>query len=180
MGARLSGRRTRYLGGAGLSLLLVVAAFVAILGGTGGATASIQPNCAGKLGLDKNTFAGPRGVTYEFKCNVDIQAFSVTSTKRMDYFRPNADSFLPDGEAAAEDKFDCGGPFPGWGFGCAGQGTAGNTVSSEFATIKPPCNPAVRVWVSITFQNLNAAEEPITDQTHPFALKSPGGCPKVS
>ncbi len=136
-GARRSGRRKRYLGG-GISLALAAAALLAI---PGGASASIQPNCSGKLGLNKRTEAGPHGVSYAFKCDTDIQAFSLTSSKKLDYFLPELTVLEPSGDPSASDKFNCEGPFPGDGFGCPGAGTAGNTITGLFATIKGACDP---------------------------------------
>ncbi len=176
-GARQRGRRTRYLGGIGISLVVAGAALLAI---PGGASAAIQPNCTGKLGLNKKTEVGPHGVTYSFKCDTDFQAFSLTSSKQMDYFRTDPDVIQPDGNPSPSDHFSCEGPFPGYGFGCPGAGTAGNSVKGLFATVKAPCNPAVRAWVSITFQNLDSHDAPFTSQSHPFPLKRPAGCPKVS
>ncbi len=175
-GARQRGRRTRYLG-VGISLVVAGAALLAI---PGGASASIQPTCRGKLGLNKNTEAGPFGVTYSFKCDTNAQAFALVSTKRMDYFTPELTVLEPSGDPSSSDKFNCEGPFPGDGFGCPGAYTAGNTVKGIFATVQAPCNPKVRAWVTITYQNFDSHDAPFTSQSHPFALKVPAGCSKPS
>lgn len=154
----------------------------ALLAIPGGASAAVQPNCSGKLGLNKNTPAGPHGVTYSFKCDRDFQAYAIVSSKKLDYFTPDPVVFEPGGDPSSSDKFACEGPIPGDGFGCPGVGTAGNSVVGMFATVKGACDPAVRAWVTVTFQDENAAEPPVpfTSQTHPFALKRPAGCPKAS
>ena len=172
-GARHSRRRTRRLGGVGVSLVFAAAAFLAI---PGGASASIQPTCAGKLGLNKHTTAGVNGVQYSFKCNTDFQAFALTSSKKIDYFTPDPTVLEPSGDPSPSDHFSCEGAFPGWGFGCPGAGTHRNSVEGIFATINQPCSPPVRAWVSITYQNLDSHDAPFTSQSHPFALKVPAGC----
>jgi hypothetical protein len=175
-GARRSGRRTRYLGGFGLSLV-ACAAFLAI---PGGASAAIQPNCSGKLGLNKKTSIGPHGATYQFKCDTDAQGYSLGFSKKIDYFQPDPDVLQPDGEVSPDNAFECSGPFPGYGIGCPGKYTAGNTVSGLVATVKAPCNPSVQAFVSIVFQNFDKNDQPFTSVTHPFQLRSPAGCPKPS
>ncbi len=137
-GAPRSARRARWLVAA--SVVGACAAFLAIPGGASAASVT----CSGKLTLNKNGPAGPRGVNWNTTCNEDIQSLSLTVDKKIDYFTPDPVIFAPNGTPAQDgSRLDCEGDIPGWGFGCPGYVTAGNKVKGSFATIQPPCNPPV-------------------------------------
>jgi len=197
-GARQSGRRARYLGGA--SLVAACAAFLAIPGGA----SATAPTCSGKLTLDRNGDAGKYGVDYSFGCKVptiqndkaDIQAMGLVASRRLDYFQPDPTVFQPNGDPSASDALNCEGPIPGPGFGCPGAMTAGNHVVGQIATLgSSPCRhlerrgagnvviPAVQAWVTVTFQDHKNDLDPntpptyYTSQSHPYNLGKPRGCP---
>ena len=153
-GARHGGRRVGRLGA--LSLVVVAAAFVAA---PSGASAS-SVTCGGKLRLNNHTPAGPHGVSYNLSCSEDIQAYSIVSTKQLDYFTVDPVVIQPNGKPSSTDHFSCEGPFPGPGFGCPGAMTAGNHVRGLFGTVPRPCSPAVRAWATVTTQQLDSAGNP--------------------
>jgi hypothetical protein len=169
-GARHGGRRARYLGA--LSVAAVGVAFFAV---PGGASAS-SVNCSGNLRLNNHGAGGPYGINYTLKCSEDIQAYSIVSTKKLDYFTPDPLVLQPNGNPSATDHFNCEGPIPGPGFGCPGAMTAGNHVKASFATVPRPCYPAVRAWATVTTQQLDSHGVPFETSSQPFRLQGPDGC----
>ena len=172
--ARPSGRRARYIGA--LSVIAACAAFLAIPSGA----SAVSVNCGGKLFLNRTADAGPRGVRYVVQCNENILGYSLTSSKKTDYFTPDPTVYMPDGEPSADDHFSCEGQIPGDGTGCIGSMTAKNHVIGWIATQGPRCNPTVKGWVTVVTTQLDSHDEPYTAISHPFPLKGPDGCPTAS
>jgi hypothetical protein len=173
-GARHGGRRLGHLGA--LSLVAVAAAFLVA---PGGASAS-SVDCSGNVRLNNHGVGGPFGLNYTLKCSEDIQAYSVVSTKKLDYFTVDPVVYTPSGQPSDTDHFACEGPFPGPGFGCPGAMTAGNHVKGSFATAVRPCSPAVRAWATVTTQQLDSAGTPFETSSAPFRLDGPTGCKAAS
>jgi hypothetical protein len=170
-GAGQTPSRARLIGA--VSLLAACAAFLVA---PGGASAS-SVTCGGKLMLDRNGFAGPHGVDYSVKCSEDVQAYSIVSNKKLDYFQPDPVVFMPNGQASDTDHFSCEGPIPGPGFGCPGAMTAGNHVKGSFSTAPAPCNPGVRAWVVVTTQQVDPTTgTSFETSSQPFRLQGPNGC----
>ena len=171
--ARPSGRRARYIGA--LSVIAACAAFLAIPSGA----SAVSVNCGGKLFLNRTADAGPNGVRYVLQCNEDILGYSLTSSKKTDYFTPDPTVFLPSGEPS-DDHFSCEGMIPGDGVGCTGTMAKGSHVNGWIATQGPRCNPAVKGWVTVITTQLDSHDEPFIATSHPFPLKGPDGCPTAS
>ncbi len=143
----------------------------------GGASAS-SVNCSGKLALDNQSDAGPRGVRYHVKCSEDILAYSIHVSKKIDYFTPDPITLTPAGNPAETGKpFFCEGPIPGPGFGCPGEMTTGNRIVGSFGTSPARCNPTVRAWVTVTTEQLTASGSPFITISHPRALLEPRRLP---
>lgn len=164
-------RGATYLGA--ISLAVASAALLAI---PAGASAS-SVTCGGTLRLQADSDAGPRGVRYSVKCTEDVLAYSIHTSKKIDYFTPDPVVHMPDGEPAEEDHFSCEGPIPGPGFGCPGAMTAGNRVEGWFGTVPPRCNPTIQAWATVTTQQLDSGGDPFITISQPFRLQPPKSCP---
>ena len=173
-GAPRSRRRLGYLGvvalAAGCTVFLAVA---------GSASAS-SVRCGGTVKRAADAFAGPNSLDYTLKCNEPIQAFSVVTSKPIDYFQPDPTVFKPDGEVSETGHFNCEGFIPGPGFGCPGAMAAYNHVTGVMATREGPCRvPLLRAWAVVTTQQLDSHGNPFTTSSAPYRLAGPS-CPTTS
>jgi hypothetical protein len=187
----------------GAAGLLAVAglATVAIVGLNGGsATAEPDPSgvlCGGRLSFNKP--GKPSSLLdAKFRCNKDIQGFSIITPAGVDFFHSEAIVFGPDGNpSGAGEGFDCEGPIPGWGFGCRGNGKityedtstttgalAGHRIEVDLGLFRNPCSRRarrhpLRAFVTATYTRLKPTDDTtFTAVSEPFRLRRPS-CPPL-
>jgi len=178
------GRRSRRLSLA----IACCAAFIGVAALPGSASAaSIQ--CWGKVTIDKEI----AGYDYEFFCSEKVTAFSIYSTKPVEYFGTEVNVFAgPVGSASAiGQRFACEGGIPDRGFGCfvaSGQQPASPfyTLQGEFGNtqLKPcsvPKSERFKTFVVVATELFSSAGkvQPTPTISAPIRLNGPK-CPKGS
>jgi len=158
--------------GAVLALASVGAVALALPGGASAATVT----CSGKAKNDK-TLDMPNSVSYSFTCNEDIIAYTLASSKQLDYFNPAPVVFDSTDTPSGTDTMGCEGGFPSYGFGCNGKVTAGNHPVGDFATIKPACGKELskkaQFWVvavAVETVDNGTTQTQVTKSSEPFKL----------
>jgi hypothetical protein len=144
-----------------------------------GAASASSVGCFGKVKYNE-TLAKFTGLTYQFSCTENILAYSVVSSKPIDFFNPEVlvytDSSLTNGSG---ELFGCEGFIPTSGFGCStappGNGAAaGHIVVGEFSFEDNPCTrPASKrpkLWLTATTQQFDFNSKPFITSSAPFKL----------
>lgn len=98
-------------------------------------------NCGGTL-TPAPTSDDPHGMTYKFRCNDRISAYSLIINRRrkdidtIDNFSTTADVTLPNGGVDTKNDFTCEGSLPGDSVSCNdGVGSTGPNVIGAFSTV---------------------------------------------
>lgn len=164
-----------------LVALALSVGLLAILSLPGVASAS-EVQCGGTIKAGEPDLFSDNPLTYRFKCSTDVIAYSVVSTRAVDYFNPEVAGLTPAGEASGE-MFSCEGTIPGAGFGCRGKLAAGNIVEGDFSLSEPLCPtrlhaPRARFWLVTSSIQLDAKGKEFTTSSQPFPLAAQK-CPKV-
>jgi hypothetical protein len=162
-------------------LVALAAASIGVLAfGTGTASASTV-QCIGGVTFTDKIPDTPRGLEYTLKCDQDIKAFSIYSTKQLAYFSTEVIA-TDDAGNGGGGLASCEGPIPGYGFGC-NSGTSSTahitnnyTLTGQVATLGPACDhngPDTRLFASVTSTDLTASGAGYTTSSQPFRLKGP-------
>jgi hypothetical protein len=144
-------------------------------------------DCFGKVKIDKEI----GGFDYEFFCTEKVTAFTIMSTKPVEYFGTEVNVFQgPVGaEAATNQRFACEGGIPDRGFGCyvaSGQQPASPfyTLQGEFSNTQPkPCsvprNERFKTFLVVATELFSSSGkvQPTPTISEPIRLNGPK-CPK--
>jgi hypothetical protein len=176
--------------GSRLFLLAVAgaAAFIALSGLPSSASAS-SIDCFGKLKTDEEI----AGYDYEFHCTEKVLAYSIYTSKPVEYFGTEVNVFAgsTNAPAAVGQRFSCEGGIPDRGFGCfvsSGQAAASPfyTLQGEFSTSQQkPCDvpkkDRFKTFLVVATELFNSSGKLQTTPTisEPIRLYGPK-CPKGS
>lgn len=123
--------------------------------------AATSVGCHGATTRDK----GERtAVTYSFRCNETIKAFTIIAGDSLSGFSTTAEVLDRSGAPVNGQSFGCEGPIPGVGFGCSGTATP-HEVRGTLALDRSACAGAgaPRVWMIAVDERSRSSE--------PFALR---------
>ena len=161
-----------------LSLAIAAgAAFIALAALPGSASAT-SVDCFGKLTTNKEV----AGFDYQFFCTQKVNAYSIVSSKPVEYFSTEAGVFAgPLGaEAANGQRYSCEGGIPDWGFGCfPGSGQVGAsplyTVQGSLSTSQTkPCelkrNQRFRTWLVVSVDGFTSTGKVFPASSEPIPL----------
>lgn len=148
-------------------------------------------DCDGSIGPLEGS-KSPRAFEYDFSCTspqgneeapTKIDAYSIVSTKSVLGFNANALVFDPAGEVVASgEQFGCEGPFPGYGIGCNGAMSLGNTAESDLTLAQNPCSKKgvktpFNAWVVVAADKIKDDLSHVKQISEPFKLDV-AKCPK--
>jgi hypothetical protein len=161
------------------TLLALAAGCLGALILPGGASASTV-QCGGNIRPTEGE-AGTDSfqMEYRFRCNENVRAYSLVSSKTMDFFSTEV-LVIDNAGNATPEQFGCEGPFPGNGFGCRGQASFGNRIVGEFSTMRNPCGSTgrkadrLKVWITVTTTQTTATGSEFIISSHPIKLKGSG------
>lgn len=145
-----------------------------------GAASASTVVCGGRLKFDDN-LARFTGLIYRFKCTENILAFSIVSSKQIDFFNPEQLAYFDGaGTLGSGELFSCEGPLgQGFGFGCDTRPPAlgmlaGHTLIGELSFPESPCvKPASdrpHLWLTVTTTQNDVNGKPYTTSSQPFQL----------
>jgi hypothetical protein len=161
-----------------LSLAIAAgAAFIAVMALPGSASAT-SVDCIGKLRINKEV----AGYDYEFFCTQKVNAFTIVTSKPVEYFATEVNVFAgPVGaEAAPGQRMACEGGIPDWGFGCtvaSGQASTspfyamqGSFSTSQTKPCSLPRHERFRTWLVVSVDAFTSAGKAFPASSEPFPL----------
>jgi hypothetical protein len=172
-----SARRSRW----GVAALTLAAGCIGALSLPGGAAASTV-QCGGNIRPfepEAGQESGAFQMEYRIRCNEAVRAYTIVSSKTVDYFSTEVLVIDSAGQPTPE-FFQCEGPFPGSGFGCKGSANFGNRIVGEFSTMTNPCGTTgrkadrLKTWVTVTTVQKDASNRDFIISSHPISLKGSG------
>jgi hypothetical protein len=150
-----------------LALVALAASAIGYTALAAGQSVETETTCGGRLALDRSQPLSENQLTYKLSCSAEVTAYTLVSTKRVDGFAPEIDSFGRDGKPG---DFRCVGDIPSDGFRCFGKKLNAKLIAGTFNTEETPCKkPRLRVWA--------VATGPKGDNSRPRRLAGPK-CPK--
>jgi hypothetical protein len=163
-----------------------------VLAGSAGAAVTPQAavGCNGVLVHGTPSIDDTNPIDYQFHCNGDITAYTLTVTRQpydfteVDNFSTTANVVDGAGNPVPTESFGCEGSIPGAGINCNGTATVGHYVRGSFDTTDPYCanippgsppgtQPEPQAMVQLIVSDTTGAED------GPFRLNITPTCPVV-